>query len=104
MSDSVGVMGSRKTRTSFGPVVTGATLAKDKVVRSEEGTEGSRADRIHGARLKIDQDGAGDILIGPDFVIVDINSFKLELVSSLVDTITFDAMFVGHGLPELGTY
>jgi len=92
-----------KTRTSFGPVVTSATLAKDKIVRSEEGTKGSRAERVHGTRLEIDQDGAGDILIRPDFVIVDINSFKLEFVGSLVDTIPFNAMFVGHGLPELST-
>jgi len=92
-----------KTRTSFGPVVTGATLAKDKIVRSEEGTKRSGTNRVHGTRLEIDQDGTGDILISPDFIIVDINSFKLEFVGSFVDTIPFDAMFVGHGLPELGT-
>jgi len=91
-------------RTSFGPIVTSAALTKYKVVRSEEGAEGPRADRIHGTRLKIDQDGTGNILIRGDFVIVDINSFELELVSSLVNTIAFDAMFVGHSLPELGTY
>ena len=93
-----------KTRTSFGPVVTGATLAKDKIVRSEEGTKRSGADRVHSTRLKIDQDGTGNILIRPDFIIVDINSFKLEVVGSLVLTVPFDAMFVGHGFPELGAY
>ena len=92
-----------KTRTSFGPVITSATLTKDKIVRSEERSKGSGAERVHGTRLEIDQDGAGDILIRPDFVIVDINSFELEFVCSLVDTIPLDAMFVGHGLPELGT-
>ena len=103
MSDSVGVTWSRKTRTSFGPVVTSATLTKYEVVRPEEGTKGSRAERVHGTRLEIDQDGAGDVLIRRDFVIVDINSFKLEFVGAFVDTIASDAMFVGHGLPELGT-
>ena len=47
----------QKARTSFGPVVTGAALAKDKVVRSEEGTKGSRADGVH---LEVDQDGPLD--------------------------------------------
>lgn len=93
-----------KARTPLGPVVTGATLAKDEVVRSEERTEGSRAERIHGTRLEVDQDGARDILIRGYFVIVDINSFKLKFVGPLVDTIRSDTMLVGHGLPELGTY
>ena len=92
-----------KARTSFSPVVTSAALAEDEVIRSEESTKGSRADRVHGTRLEIDQDGSGNILIRPHFVIVDINSFQLKLVSSLVNTVTFDAMFIGHGLPELGT-
>jgi len=101
--NSAGVTWGQRALTSFGPVVTSAALAKDKVVRPEEGTKGSRAEGVHGTRLEVDQDGAGDILIRANFVIIDINSFKLELVGALVDTITFDAMFVGDGLPKLGT-
>jgi len=104
MNVQLGRSRKQEPRTSFGPVVTSAALTKDKVVRSEEGTKGSRAERVHGTRLEVDQDGAGDILIRPDFIIIDINSFKLELVGALVNTVAFDAMFIGHGLPELGTY
>ena len=92
-----------KSRTSFGPVVTSTTLTKDEVVWSEKGTKGSRAKRVHGTGLEIDQDSAGDILLRRDFVVVDVNSFKLEVVVPLVDTVGLDAMFVGHGLPKLGT-
>lgn len=93
-----------ETRTSFGPVVTGTTLTEDEIVRSEERTEGSRTKRVHGTGLEIDQDGAGNILVRPDFVIIDVNSFELEVVRSLVDTVTPDTVLIGHGLPELGTY
>ena len=92
-----------KTRTSFGPVVTGTTLTEDEVVGSEERTEGTRTKRVHGTGLEVDQDGAGNILIRGDFVIVDVNSFELKLVISFVDTVRLDAVLIGHGLPELGT-
>lgn len=91
-------------RTSFGPVVSSAALTKDEVVRSEERAEGSRANRVHSAGLEINQDSTGNILLRRDFVIVDVNSFELKVVVPLVDTIGADTMFVGHGLPELGTY
>ena len=91
-------------RTSFGLVVTGTALAKDEIVWSEKGTEGSRAERVHGTGLEINQDGTRDVFVRPDFVIVDVNSFKLKFVGSPVDTVVLDAMFVGYGLAKLGNY
>jgi hypothetical protein len=46
---------------TLGPVVTSAGLSEDEVVRSEELAEGAGSDGVHGAGLKIHEDGAGDI-------------------------------------------
>lgn len=48
---------------TLGPVVTGTRLAENKVVGTEELAEGTGTDSIHGTRLKIDQDGARNILV-----------------------------------------
>ena len=93
-----------KTRTSFCPVVTGTTLTEDEIVRSEERTKWTGANRVHGTGLEIDQDGAGNILIRPNFVIIDINSFELKLIGSFVDTVVLDTVLIRHGLPKLGTF
>lgn len=50
--------------TSFCPVVTSTRLSENKVVGTEKPPEGSRADGVHGTRLKINEHGAGDILVG----------------------------------------
>ena len=86
------------------PVIASTALAKDEIVWTEEGTEGSWAERICGTGLEIDQDGTRDRLVRPDFVIIDVNSFKLEFFGSPVDTIALDAVFVGYGHARLGTY
>ena len=43
--------------------LTGTTLTKDKVIWSEELTERTSANGIHGTRLEIDEDGSGNILV-----------------------------------------
>ena len=48
---------------SLGPVVASTGLTKDEVVGTEELTEGTGTDGLHGTRLKIDEDGAGNILV-----------------------------------------
>ena len=42
---------------SLGPIVTGSSLAKNKVVRSEELTKRARSDAVHGTRFKVHQNG-----------------------------------------------
>ena len=46
---------------SLGPVVSGSRLSKNEVVGSEDLSEGSGSDRVHGAGLQVDEDGAGNI-------------------------------------------
>ena len=49
--DELGALGV----VALGPVVAGARLAEDEVVRAEDLAEGARADRVHGARLEVHQ-------------------------------------------------
>ena len=88
---------------TLGPVVTGTTLTEDKVVGAEEVAERSRADGVHGSGLEINEDRTGHILVGADFVVVHVDTLKLEVVVALVETIRLNAVLIGDDLPELGT-
>jgi hypothetical protein len=57
--DQLGTLGVM----TLGPVVASAGLAKDEVVGTEELTKGTGTDGVHGARLEIDEDGTGNILL-----------------------------------------
>ena len=86
---------------SLGPVVTGAGLAKDKVVRPEDLAIGTRADRVHGSWLQINQHSSWDILPTRSLIVVDINPLQLQLRFTLVDSVGLDAMLIRNDLPEL---
>ena len=62
---------------TLGPVVSGSGLAEDEVVRSEELTEGSGSDGVHGSRLKIHEDSSGDVSSTGGLIVVDVDSLKL---------------------------
>jgi hypothetical protein len=57
--DELGTLGV----VTLGPVVSGARLAEDEVVGTEELTERTGADGVHGTRLQIDEDGTRDVLV-----------------------------------------
>ena len=48
---------------TLGPVVTSTGLAENEVVGTEQLTEGTGTDGVHGTGLKIDKDGTRDILV-----------------------------------------
>jgi hypothetical protein len=88
--------------TALRPVVAGATLAVDDVVRTEEATKRAGSDGVAGAGLEVDEDGARDVLVRADLVEVDINALELEVVRALVHAVTLDAVLLREHLPELG--
>merc|ERR1712151_170232 len=71
---------------TLGPVVTSTSLSEDEVVWSEELTEWSGSDSIHGAWLKIHEDGSWDVTASSGFVVVDVDSLELEVGVSVVGT------------------
>ena len=80
--------------TSFCPVVSSATLTKHEVVRPEEVAEGTRPDRVHRSWLQVDEDGAGNVLVGLNLIVVDVDALELEVVVALVNTVAVDTVFV----------
>ena len=58
--DELGALGV----VALGPVVAGAGLAEDEVVRAEELAEGARAHRVPGAGLEVHEHGAGPTAAG----------------------------------------
>jgi len=88
---------------TLGPVVTSTSLTEDEVVRSEELTERSCTDGVHGSWLKIHEDSTWDISTSSCLVVIDIDSLKLEIRVSMISTSGVDTVFVGDNLPELGT-
>lgn len=89
--------------TSFRPVVARTALAEYKVVRAEEVAERAGADIVHGARLEVDEHGAGHVLVCANFVIVNVDALQLEVGRALVDTITLDPVLLRDNFPELGS-
>ena len=124
-SQWVGDLESLKTVTSFGflsgdvenwvdefssfsvvtlsPVVTGTALSEDEVVRSEELSERSGSDGVHGSWFEIHEDGSGDVSSTGGFVEIDVDSFELKVGISVVWTGWVNTVFVRDDLPELGT-
>ncbi|GMT14310.1 hypothetical protein PFISCL1PPCAC_5608, partial [Pristionchus fissidentatus] len=86
---------------SLGPVVSGATLSEDEVVRTEDLSVGSRADRIHSSGLEIDENCTGNVLSSVRLIVVNVYSLKLEIRVSSILSIGLDSMLVGNNLPEL---
>ena len=64
---------------TLGPVVSGSGLSEDEVVWSEELTEWSSSDGVHGSWLEIHEDGSWDVSSSGSFVEVDVDSLKLEV-------------------------
>ena len=86
---------------SLGPVVASSRLSKHEVVRSEDLSEWSRSDRVHGARLQVHQHSSGHVLATGGLVVVDIDSLQLELGGASIGTSGVDTMLIRDDLPEL---
>jgi len=97
--DELGTLGV----VTLGPVVTGTSLSENEVVWSEELTEWSSSDGVHGSWLEIHKDCSGDVSSSGGLVVVDVDSLKLEIRVTVVSTGGVDSVFVGDNLPELGT-
>jgi hypothetical protein len=88
---------------ALGPIVTSTSLAEHEVVRAEELTEGTSTDRVHGAGLKVHEDGTGHVAAAGSFVKVDIDAFQLKVRVAVVSAGGVNAVFVRDNFPELGT-
>merc|ERR1712167_396327 len=85
---------------TLGPVVTGTSLSENEVVGSEELSEGSGTDGVHGSGLEIHKDGSGDVASTGGFVVVNVDSLELEVGVSVVRTGGVNSVLVGDNFPE----
>ncbi|KVI07329.1 hypothetical protein Ccrd_014289 [Cynara cardunculus var. scolymus] len=89
---------------TLSPVISGAGLTEDKVIRPENLADGTRSDAVHGPRLKIHEYSTWNIATTGGFIVVNIDTFKLEIGGGTsVLTGGIDAMFVADDFPEFGT-
>lgn len=83
----------------LGPVVAGARLAEDEVVRAEELAERARADGVHRARLQIHKHGARDVAAARRLVEVHVDALELQIRVTVVRARRVNAVLVGDHLP-----
>jgi len=88
---------------TLGPVVTGTSLSEDEVVWSEELSEWSGSDGVHGSWLKIHEDASWDVSSTGGLVVVNVDSLELEVGVTMVGTSWVNTVLIGDDLPELGT-
>jgi len=88
---------------TLGPVVTGSSLAENKVVGAEELAEGAGTDGVHGSGLEVHEDSPGHVAAAGGFVEVHVDALQLEVGVTMVGAGGVNAVLVGHDLPELGT-
>jgi hypothetical protein len=88
---------------SLSPIVTSTSLSENKVVRSEELTERSSSNRVHGSRFEIHKNSSWYESTASSFVIVNINSFELKIRVTMISTCWIDTVFIGDDFPEFST-
>ena len=86
---------------ALGPVVSSSRLSKHEVVGSEDLSEGSAPNAVHGAGLKVHQHGPGHVLSSGGLVVVDVDPLELEVRVSMVGTSGVNTVLIGDDLPEL---
>lgn len=89
---------------TFSPVVSSTGLAENEVVRSEDLTIWARSEAVHGSRLQIHEDSTRDKPTATSFIVIDIDSFKLERGVAVVTAGGVYAVFCTNNFPELGSY
>ena len=102
IEDGVDELGSLGVM-SLGPVVSGSGLSEDEVVGSEELSEGTGSDGVHGTGLEVHKDGSGDVSSSGGLVVVNVDSLKLEVGVTVVGTGGVNSVLVGDDLPEFRT-
>lgn len=86
---------------ALGPVVTSSGLSKDKVVWSEDLSEGAWPDGVHGTGLQVHEDGTGHVFAAWGFIVVYVDSLELEVWVTVVSAGGVNAVLVGDDFPEL---
>ena len=88
---------------SLGPVVSGSGLSENEVIGSEELTERSGSNGVHGSGFQIHQDGSGDVSSSGSFVVINVDSFQLQVRVSVVGSGGVNSVLVRDDFPKFGS-
>jgi len=69
---------------TLGPVVTSTRLPENEVVGTEELTERTSTDGIHGTGLQVDEHGAGHVLVASRLIEIDVHTLELKVAGTIV--------------------
>ena len=88
---------------TFSPIVTSSCLTKDKVIGSEKLTEGTSSYRVHGSWFEIHQDSSWYITSTGGFIVIDVDSFELQIRISMIGTCWVNTVLIWDDFPKFGT-
>ena len=88
---------------SLSPVVSGSGLSEDKVVWSEELSEGSCSNGVHCSWFEIHKDGSWHVSSSGGLIVIDVDSFELKIRVTMIRTGWVDSMLIRDNLPELSS-
>lgn len=74
------------------PIVAGAGLPEHKIIRSEKGSVGAGANRVHGSRFQVDEDRSRDVFRVADLVEIDIHPLQLLVGRGIAPVVGSDRM------------
>ena len=83
---------------SLSPVVSCTGLSEHEVVWSENLSERSRSDGVHGSGFQVHKDSTGDVFSSSGLVVVDIDPLELAIRISVVGSSGVDSMLVRDNL------
>merc|ERR1719191_392411 len=88
---------------ALGPVVASTSLTENEVVRTEQLSERTRADGVHGTGLKVHEDGTGNISSTSGLVVVHIDALELQIGIAFVGPGWVNAMLIRDDFPEFSS-
>ena len=88
---------------SLSPVVSGSRLSENEVIRSEKLSEWSSSDGVHGSWFQVHEDGSRYVSSSCRLVIVDVDSFQLEIGVSVIGSGGVNSVFIRNNFPEFGS-
>ena len=89
---------------SFCKVVSGASIPKNIIFRSEKGPKRASSDGIHRLWLQINQNASGDMSAPCYLLIVHICPFSLKIAFSLELAVGVDSVLITNVFPEFCSY
>mmetsp|Transcript_27447 Transcript_27447/g.51411 ORF Transcript_27447/g.51411 Transcript_27447/m.51411 type:complete len:229 (+) Transcript_27447:425-1111(+) len=100
IQDGVDQLGTLRV-VALSPIVACTGLTKHKVVGTEELTERSGTNAVHGSWLQVHQHGSRHVAPSRGLVEVHVDALELEVGITMIGSCRVNAMLISDDLPEL---